>query len=557
MADSFHLGARSSGRTARTRYSYRRAAGAIILVPALLTVRAALPNDGPAQPTRSTAPIAERIIFMQIPLQPKHSRDTWRTPPAITDQLPDGSRIVLHDPADPRGDLRRLTTGFASAGRPDLSFDGQRMLFVGKQKATDRLAVWEIGLDRSDLRKVISPPGDCISAIYLSTMYAMGVEQPVLQIAFCCRGPDDDAVSIYTCRMDGTHPTRITFTPGGAFDPYLLSDGRLLFSAWQNSLSTPSLPAGAPLFSVNTDGTDVALFAGEGPQNAARSMICETAAGFVYYVESDRCRRDHPCDWDRGGTLVRVSRARNLHTRQSIAHQPRGRYHSPTPLDDHRLLVSYRLDDSATYGLYALDPRNGARLDTVIDDPHWHDVHARVVTPRPQPAGRSSLVDQRVETGILYCLDAYLTGTQRAGDGEQDRIDRVRVISLTSSKIDPASPASSAGAKRADSPGVTPTVILAAPQIVLAELPVEADGSFHLQVPARTPMRLQTLSSAGTVLMNMRSWIWVMPKEKRGCVGCHEDRELAPPNRYVTALRKPPGVVEPARNQPAVTEKPK
>ncbi len=31
-----------------------------------------------------------------------------------------------------------------------------------------------------------------------------------------------------------------------------------------------------------------------------------------------------------------------------------------------------------------------------------------------------------------------------------------------------------------------------------------------------------------------------MPKESRGCIGCHEDRELTPPNRHVLALRKPP-----------------
>jgi hypothetical protein len=31
-----------------------------------------------------------------------------------------------------------------------------------------------------------------------------------------------------------------------------------------------------------------------------------------------------------------------------------------------------------------------------------------------------------------------------------------------------------------------------------------------------------------------------MPTERRGCIGCHEDRELAPPNRHVIALRKMP-----------------
>jgi hypothetical protein len=30
-----------------------------------------------------------------------------------------------------------------------------------------------------------------------------------------------------------------------------------------------------------------------------------------------------------------------------------------------------------------------------------------------------------------------------------------------------------------------------------------------------------------------------MGNENRGCIGCHEDRELSPPNRLVTAITKP------------------
>ena len=51
----------------------------------------------------------------------------------------------------------------------------------------------------------------------------------------------------------------------------------------------------------------------------------------------------------------------------------------------------------------------------------------------------------------------------------------------------------------------------------------------------------------------MRSWLWVMPGERRGCIGCHEDRELTPPNRHVQALRKdavPVGVTPRKRAMP-------
>jgi hypothetical protein len=48
-----------------------------------------------------------------------------------------------------------------------------------------------------------------------------------------------------------------------------------------------------------------------------------------------------------------------------------------------------------------------------------------------------------------------------------------------------------------------------------------------------------------------RAWTWVMENESRGCVGCHEDPELSPPNRLVTAITKPPAdlVLPPARRR--------
>lgn len=70
--------------------------------------------------------------------------------------------------------------------------------------------------------------------------------------------------------------------------------------------------------------------------------------------------------------------------------------------------------------------------------------------------------------------------------------------------------------------------------------PVESDGSFFIEVPAQIPIRLETLGKDGTILQRMKSWFWVMPGERRGCIGCHEDRELTPPNRHVEALRKKP-----------------
>ena len=73
---------------------------------------------------------------------------------------------------------------------------------------------------------------------------------------------------------------------------------------------------------------------------------------------------------------------------------------------------------------------------------------------------------------------------------------------------------------------------------LLGVVPVEEDGSFHIELPADVPVQLQTLDENGMALHSC-GWIWVKHREPRGCIGCHEDPELTPENRFVQALQRP------------------
>ena len=73
---------------------------------------------------------------------------------------------------------------------------------------------------------------------------------------------------------------------------------------------------------------------------------------------------------------------------------------------------------------------------------------------------------------------------------------------------------------------------------VLGEAPMEEDGSFYIAVPPDKPVRFEVLDAAGRVVRAQRSWIWARSGEEHGCVGCHEDRAVAPENRWPMALRR-------------------
>ena len=105
---------------------------------------------------------------------------------------------------------------------------------------------------------------------------------------------------------------------------------------------------------------------------------------------------------------------------------------------------------------------------------------------------------------------------------EPGTIERVRVIEAL-----PQVDAAAAG----ESPS-------AVSQRLLGEAPVEPDGSFHIDVPADLPVTLQLLNQDGMALASC-DWIWVKNREYRGCIGCHEDPELTPENRFVQAAARP------------------
>lgn len=475
----------------------------------------------------AAARAADRLVFTQVPLQAGGA--TAGADAASPWDLCAGSRIVAFDPSAPSAGLTVLTSDFFAAGRPDLSFDGKRMLFVGKHNADDPFQVWEMNVHGGDLRRITDGSGNVHEAIYLSTIYTLDADKPVYQIAFRSDAHGTVGGSLYTCRMDGTRIRRITFDPNGVSDPYLLSDSRLLFSRWSDAKDGGSSQAGTggtALMTVHVDGTEVFPFAAVHEPPAIRSMPCETPDGWVIYVESPV---DSP---DRGGSLVAVARSRSLHTRRVLASEPDGLYYSPFPAADGSLLVSYRPTDGGSYGIYGFDRSTGTRATRVFDDPRWHEIDAAPVRPRGVPAGRSSVVHDGVHYGLLYCLDAYLSDRQESRTIQRGQITRVQVFRAVANDQRDSNGAPEDGQKMPDGGIIA--------EEFLGGAPVEADGSFFLRVPAHAPLRLQTIGPNGEVLQAMSSYIWVMPKENRGCIGCHEDRELTPPNRHVLALRKEP-----------------
>jgi hypothetical protein len=80
---------------------------------------------------------------------------------------------------------------------------------------------------------------------------------------------------------------------------------------------------------------------------------------------------------------------------------------------------------------------------------------------------------------------------------------------------------------------------------IISEVPVEPDGSVYFEAPAGRSLYFQLLDADRRCLQTMRSFAGLMPGERRGCVGCHEQHSTVSPPQTGLAFRRPPTELSP------------
>ncbi len=418
-----------------------------------------------------------KIVFTQIPVESTSGAEQsdWR--------FPEQSRIVA---LGEDGKVEVLTKSFYAARSPEISFDGLKLLFSGKKKADDPWQIWEMDLKGGEARKLSDTLTGCTDPSYLPG------EDGVVFSALSAEGQH----ALYTVKLDGCCLDRITYRPESDFSTSIMRDGRVLYATGAGSAS--DLPPS--LFAIIYDGTKDELFyrPAEGKGYAGRAR--EVAKELIVFVESESAGLA-------GGKLVSVELKRPLKTRVDLSDGDPGRFHSLYPLGEKSLVVAYRSSESEPYGLYQFDLETRSIGEKVYSDPEYQSIEPVVAVRRPRIMAFPSIVDKTYDVGLLYGIDADFSSLPPADPSQVGtRSSTLRILTLDG---------------------------------VLGEVPLEADGSFNLEVPADTPLRFETMDEQGRVVRGPSDWVWVRPFDQRGCIGCHEDKELAPPNVLPLAITKP------------------
>ncbi len=440
-------------------------AGAIAVLIAALSVRCGLSADS------SQLSLPDVIVTAAPGYQPLAALSG-------KERFPKGAQLLLvHN-----GSAEPLASQLWASADANVSFDGQRVLFAGKQKQTDHWQIWEMTLRGRSLRLLYAGSDDAIRPMYLSSGQFFFAQRtaPGFQIVVAGTQSGDPFAPIDSNASAKLLP--ITYLPASAIPDDVLLDGRILFESYfpLGSGTTPEE------FLVYADGSGVESYRCD--HGRARWGGHQLASGDVIFTH--------------GTSLARFT--------SPLAHEapvaaPHGEYAGAiAETQSGEWLVSTRPDAQAHFALRLVTP-GAAGMRTVFSRSDRDLIEPVLVAQRARPHRHPSALHPWNYANMLS-LDSRLS---REGDL------KTAPASVRLETLDPQGRIRSNGTA-----------------------PVESDGSFFVQVPGDRPIRFVLLDRNGKAVRQERGWFWIRAGEQRICVGCHTGPECASENRVPAVLMR-------------------
>ena len=399
------------------------------------------------------------------------------------------SEIVAIEPGRTDASPKVLTSSFYSARSPEISYDGQFMIFAGQKKEGDKWQIWETDLGNIKTRQLTKFKDDCTDPAYL----------PLGRFLFTSHSATDSLKAnefIFSGNIDGSDQMRITYNPAIYISSHVLSDGRVLTIAAQEFPDS-----GDQKFMVmRPDGTKSELFYKgiDGCKLSGRGL--QTNNGRVVFIESEKSNPGK-------GNLISISYNNPMNSRLNLSSGIEGDFRAVFPQSSGQLIVSYHKTVDDRYALYEFDPENKSLGKPIYSSKDFDVLEVVCAEKHIRPRKLPSEVNGVIKTGLIMCQDVNIQDDPIKISGARFKLaSRVEIMGTDSS---------------------------------LGIFKPSGDGSFYLKVVADKPFQIRTLDEEGNVIRKC-DWIWLRPNERRGCVGCHEDQDIVPDNRISLAVKKAP-----------------
>jgi HEAT repeat protein len=443
-----------------------------------------------------------------------------------------------------------LDAGKGGIGSPSVSFDGRSVLVSMARAGDPFFHVWRVPAAGGEPQALTDGPFHDIDPaelpdgriVFTSTRIGTFEEY---------HNPPSRALFVMSAEGREVRPLTHTFV----FDnePEVMADGRILFIRSDDFFDRGKVET--LLHAIHPDGTEgyteFGLDLGPEYGGRLRAFNCGSPApmpdGRVAYVTGSSIAVGRPgcAQKDLQHLPVEAGDVAALPDGRLLCTVPRRSPFSLAVRREKRIAADFAFDR-----LGIVDPQDrSGKVVTLFNWPN-EPLHSPVfLGARPRPPLLAEMVDERAAdqsrtTGILFCENARFTKNTTAG---WKHVRAIRVLAGQGLTV-----------RSSHS-----YIVHAGSEVTeLGTVPLAPDGSFAIEVPANTAIAFQAVDAEGRSELNEMSWIYVRPGETRGCVGCHQPRQVAPPSAAtgMQAMRSRPlkllGQGEPNRfrgNNAAVT----
>lgn len=478
-----------------------------------------------------------------------------------------GGQLLALDGLRPDGAVTRLAPHAPFTGsfwRPDVSYDGKKILFCFRPHNEKTFHLYEMDADGSNCRQLTSGIFDDLDPIYLpdGKHYVFTSTRGYTYVR--CM-PPTNAFSLMRGTFGSDDLYFISSNNEPDYLPSVAGDGRILYTRWE--YTDKPLWRAQSLWTVNPDGTQAntfwgnqsvwpdvlkdarqipgsrrVMFTGSAHHNWFNGCIgiVDPAAGDNFPKGLTKVTREQ-C-WPESGNGP-------VDPGESAAYKPYGKweaYISPWPLNEHDFLVAARKDQK--FVLYLMDTDGNREL---VYEGENNILHFMPLQARPKPpvvADRVTLPTRAERLapvdGSIYSADVH----EGVPEKMKGKIKYLRVWYLEQKTYTYWSrrPALSTGP-------VVSGVQTDGVKRYLGEVPVQDDGSVWFSAPSGLALHFQALDENHRALQTMRSFVSVQPGESRGCVGCHERTSAS---QSAPAAPRGKAFSRPERIRPAPWDKP-
>ncbi|MEM9101030.1 MAG: hypothetical protein AAGB12_01800 [Pseudomonadota bacterium] len=405
--------------------------------------------------------------------------------------------ISINSPERTRKNLTlEATQGLGDVADPDVSFDGQKVVFSMRRPQDVSWNIWEYLIQTDELRAIlIDDTADDLEPAYLpdgrivftsnrqARTQAVQLAEGKVPYRFVDEYERETVLNLHVMSANGSNIEQISFNQSHDRNPSILSNGKILFSRWEHVGGVNRMA----LFTIDPDGSDLFVLYGSHSPGEAYYNAHEAEDGSIVSLLMPLS------DTFEGGALIRIDSNRfsefeqpdnsfaaeldeNSRGHRQIIANPSiergisldGRYATPFPLWDgtSRILAAWtpnnteliinpetgdeeeRLGDP-NYGLYLIDTLTGTSRPIItsnqIPGQDLVDIESAIIT------GAVALIEREVPiikpplfsapelsttdslpTGLLNVFSVYDT----------DELERMGAAVLASSETIPTQVAS-------------------------------------------------------------------------------------------------------------------